>query len=53
MVIVHDSDKYKYFDKQRKVELVNYSSSVKNIYIGKEINLLRRCYKVQMCFQIL
>ena len=31
MVIVHDSDKYKYFDKQRQVHIVKYSNGVKNV----------------------
>ena len=44
MVIVHDSDKYKYFDKQRKVEFIKYSNGVKNIYDGKAIYLPRRLY---------
>ena len=35
MVIVHDTEKYKYFDKQRKVELIQYSNVVKNIYEKK------------------
>ena len=42
MVIVHDSDKYKYFDKQRKVELIKYSNGVKNIYDGKAVYLPKR-----------
>ena len=42
MVIVHDSNKYKYFDKQRKVELIKYSNGVKNIYDGKAVYLPKR-----------
>ena len=44
MVIVHDTDKYKYFDKQRKVELIRYSNGVKNVYDGKAVYLPRRLY---------
>ena len=44
MVIVHNSDKYKYFDKQRKVELIKYNNGVKNVYDGKAIYLPRRLY---------
>ena len=44
MVIVHDTDKYKYYDKQRKVDLIKYSNGVKKIYDGKAIYLPRRLY---------
>ena len=44
MVIVHNSDKCKYFDKQRKVELIKYRNGVKNIYDGKAIYLRRHLY---------
>ena len=50
MVIVHDTDKYKYFDKQRKVELIKYSNGVKNIYDGKAIYLPRRIYEGENVF---
>ena len=50
MVIVHDTDKYKYFDKQRKVELIKYSNGVKNIYDGKAIYLPRRVYEGENVF---
>ena len=30
MVIVHESDKHKYYDKQRKVDIIKYSNGVKN-----------------------
>ena len=50
MVIVHDSDKYKYFDKQRKIELIKYSNGVKNIYNGKAIYLPRRIYEGENVF---
>ena len=45
MVIVHVTDKYKYFDKQRKVKLIKYSNNVKNIFDGKAIYLPRRIYE--------
>ena len=45
MVIVHDTDKYKYFDKQRKIELIKYSNGVKTVYNGKAIYLPRRSYE--------
>ena len=50
MVIVHDSDKYKYFEKQRKVELIKYSNGVKNVYDGKAIYLPRRIYEGENIF---
>ena len=50
MVIVHDSDKYKYFDKQQKVELIKYSNGVKNVYDGKAIDLPKRIYEGENVF---
>ena len=50
MVIVHDSDKYKYFDKQRKVELSKYSNGVKKIYAGQAIYLPRQLYNEDEIF---
>ena len=50
MVIVHDTDKYKYFDKQRKVELIKYSNGVKNVYDGKVFYLPRRIYEGENIF---
>ena len=50
MVIVHDSDKYKYFDKQRKVELSKYNNDVKTIYNGFAIYLPRRLYDGENVF---
>ena len=50
MVIVHDMDKYKYIDKQRKVDLIKYSNGVKNIYDGKAIYLPRRVYEGENVF---
>ena len=42
---MNDSDKYKYYDKQRKIDLIKYSSGVKMIYDGKAIYLPRRIYE--------
>ena len=50
MVIVHDSDKYKYFDKQRRVEIIKYFNGVKKIYEGKAIYLPRRIYDGENVF---
>ena len=50
MVIIHDSDKYKYFDKQRRVEIIKYSNGVKKIYEGKAIYSLRRIYDGENVF---
>ena len=50
MVIVHDTDKYKYFDKQKKVELIKYSNGVKNVYDGKAIYLPKRIYEGKNVF---
>ena len=50
MVIVHDTDKYKYFDKQKKVELIKYSNGVKKVYDGKAIYLPRRIYEGENVF---
>ena len=44
MVIVHESDKYKYFDKQRKVDLIKYSNGVKKIHERGAFYLPRRHY---------
>ena len=50
MVIVHDTDKYKYFDKQKKVELIKYSNGVKNVYDKKAIYLPKRIYEGENVF---
>ena len=50
MVIVHDTDKYKYFDKQKKVELIKYSNGVKKIFEGHAIYLPRRVYEGENVF---
>ena len=42
MVIVHESEKYKYYDKQRKVEIIKYSNGVKKIVEGSAFYLPRR-----------
>ena len=39
MVIVHDTDKYKYNDKQKRVDLVKYSNGEKTVYDKSVINL--------------
>ena len=44
MVIVHNTDMYKYIDKQRKVESIRYSNGVKKIYEGEAIYLPKRLY---------
>ena len=44
MVIVHEFDKYKYVDKQRKVDLIKYSNGVKKMHEGGAIYLPRRYY---------
>ena len=44
MVIVHDTEKYKYIDKQQKVDLIKYSNGVKTVYDGSAIYLPRRLY---------
>ena len=44
MVIVHNTDMYKYIDKQRKVENIRYSNGVKKIYEGEAIYLPKRLY---------
>ena len=44
MVIVHDSDKYKYYDKQWKIDLIKYSNGVKTVYNKSAIYLPRRLY---------
>ena len=50
MVIVHDIDKYKYFDKQRKVDLIKYNNGVKKVYNGKAIYLPTRIYEGENVF---
>ena len=44
MVIVHNTDHYKYIDKQKRVDLIKYSNGVKKIYNGKAVYLPRRLY---------
>ena len=50
MVIVHNSDMYKYVDKQTKVELIKYSNGVKKVYEGQAIYLPRRLYQGENVF---
>ena len=44
MLIVHDTDKYKYYDKQKRVDLIKYSNGVKTVYNGSAIYLPWRFY---------
>ena len=50
MVIVHDTDKNKILDKQKKVELIKYNNGVKNIYDGIAIYLPKRIYEGEYIF---
>ena len=50
MVIVHNTDLYKYIDKQKKVESIRYSNGVKNVYDGKAIYLPRKIYEGENVF---
>ena len=44
MVIVHEFDKYKYYDKQRRFDLIKYSNGVKKIHDGGAFYFPRRHY---------
>ena len=50
MVIVHNTDMYKYIDKQKKIECIRYSNGVKKIYEGQAIYLPRRIYQGENIF---
>ena len=50
MVIVHNTDLYKYIDKNKKVESIRYSNGVKNVYDGKAIYLPRKIYEGENVF---
>ena len=50
MVIVHNTDLYKYIDKNKKVESIRYSNGVKNVYNGKAIYLPRKIYEGENVF---
>ena len=50
MVIVHNTDMYKYVDKQKKVESIRYSNGVKNVNNGKAIYLPRKIYEGENVF---
>ena len=50
MVIVHDTDKYKYINKQRKVKTIRYSNGVNKIFEGQAIYLPRRVYEKENIF---
>ena len=51
MVIVHESDKHKYYDKQRKVDIIKYSNGVNKVYEGSAIYLPRRMYDGENLFE--
>ena len=43
---MHDSDKYKYFDKQRRVEIIKYSNGIKKTsFDGSAFYLPKRLYE--------
>ena len=44
MTIVHEFDKHKYYDKQRRVDIIKYSNRVKKIHEGGAFYLPRRQY---------
>ena len=51
MVIVHDSDKYKYFDNQRRVEIIKYSNGIKKTsFDGGAFYLPKRLYEGESIF---
>ena len=50
MVIKHDLDKYKYFDKQHRGYLIKYSNGVKQVYEGSAFYLPRRQYDGENLF---
>ena len=50
MVIVHNTDLYKYIDKNKKVQSIRYSNGVKNVYDGKAIYLPRKIYEGENVF---
>ena len=50
MVIVDNTDMYKYIDKQKKVESIRYSNGIKNVYDGKAIYLPRNIYEGENVF---
>ena len=51
MVIVHDSDHHKYYDKQRRVEIIKYSNGVKKTsFDGNAFYLPKRLYEGQSIF---
>ena len=50
MVIVHEFDKHKYYDKQRRVDIIKYSNDVKKIHEGGAFYLPRRQYDGENIF---
>ena len=48
---MHESVKYKYFDKQRRVEIIKYSNGVKKIsFAGGAFYLPKRLYEGESIF---
>ena len=50
MVIVHEFDRHKYYDKQRRVDIIKYSNGVKTIVEGSAFYLPRRQYDGENLF---
>ena len=51
MVIVHNSDHHKYYDKQRRVEIIKYPNGVKKTsFDGGAFYLPKRLYECQSIF---
>ena len=50
MVIVHETDKEKYYDKQRRNDLIKYSNGVTKIHKGSALYLPRRQYNGENIF---
>ena len=44
MVIIHETDKHNYIDKQRYNEIIKYSNGVKKLHTGNALYLPRRDY---------
>ena len=54
MVIVHDFDKYKYYDKQRKVDIIKYSNGVKKHNLMGALSIYQEeCIMVKIYSEIL
>ena len=50
MVIVNEFDKHKYYDKQRRVDIIKYSNGVKKIHESGDFYLPRRHYDNESIF---